>query len=203
MRTSDRSKQRSKQLAALLERRRRELADRMDISPKLRRLSRAAAPTSLLPERMRRSRALSGALAVALVALVGACVLGATAVGASGLWLQGQLGDPATTAQNFYGALHQQDYARAYSYLTSGAQQRMSRADFVTQYSDLDAVAGVVESYTIGTDTVAGTSATTVVSVVRRGDVTRAQSQTLTLVKQGDAWRIDGIAAGGSGPAAG
>ncbi len=192
---------RRKQLAALLDQRRRELGERIDISPRLRQLSRAAVPASLLPERMRRAPRITAALAVALVALVGACVLGAAVVGASGLWLQGQLGDPDTTAQNFYGALHQQDYARAYNDLSQGAQQRMPRDTFVTQYSDLDAVAGVVESYTIASDAVTGTTATVVMNVVRRGDTTRAQAQKLTLLKQGNTWRIDAITVGGSGPA--
>lgn len=191
---------RPRQLAALLEQRRRELSERIDISPKLRQLSRAAVPASLLPERVRRSPALGGALAVALIALAAACVLGATLLGASGLWLQGQLGDPATTAQNFYGALHQQDYTRAYAYFSTGAQQRTSRTAFATQYSDLDAVAGVVESYAIASDDVSGGTATTVVDVVRLGDPTRAQAQSLSLVKQGGSWRIDAIAVGGSGP---
>ncbi len=187
-------------LAAVLERRRRELRERMDISPRLRQLSRAAIPASLLPERVRRSPALTTALTVAALALLSICVIGATVVGASGLWLQGQLSDPATAAQNFYGALHQRDYSRAYADLSSGARQRMSRSDFVTQYTDLDAVAGVVESYTIASDDVSGETATTVVSVVRRGDATRAQSQTLSLVQENGGWRIDRIAVGGSGP---
>ncbi len=79
----------------------------------------------------------------------------------------------------------------------------ISRSAFVTQYTDLDAVAGVVESYTIAGDDVRGATATTVVSVVRRGDTTRAQSQTLSLVKESGGWRIDRIAVGGSGPITG
>jgi hypothetical protein len=195
--------ERPKNLAERLERRRQDLRARLDVSPKLRQLSRAAISPSLLPERVRRSPALISAIVVAAIALLGACVVAATALAASGLWLQGQLGDPATTAQNFYGALHQQDYARAYTYLSSATQQRTSQSAFVAQYSELDAIAGVVESYNITSDSATAADATVVMSVVRRGDTTRAQAQTLTLVKVGGDWRIDQITVGASGPASG
>jgi hypothetical protein len=195
--------ERPKNLAALLERQRRELRERLDVSPKLRQLSRVAIPPSLLPEGMRRSRTLTSAIVVAAIIVFGACVVGATALAASGLWLQGQLGDPATTAQNFYGALHQQDYARAYTYLSSGARQRTQQPAFVAQYSELDAIAGVVESYSITSDSASTTGATVAASVVRRGDTTRAQTQTLTLVKESGGWRIDQIAVGDSASASG
>jgi hypothetical protein len=186
-------------LAARVERQRRELGQRLDLSPKLRQLSRAAVPPALLPEQLRRSPSLTRAVVFGAIALLAACVIGTTALAASGLWLQGQLGDPATTAENFYGALHEQDYSRAYSDLSSGAQKQLSPSDFAAQYANLDAVAGVVESYSVSAR-VSSATATVVASVVRRGDLTRAQQQSLTLLKQNGGWRIDQIAVGDSSP---
>lgn len=190
-----------KTLAALVEQHRRELSERLDVSPALRQLSRVVLPQSLLPGRRRRSPMLASFVVAAALALLLACVLGATGIAAGSFYLQGQLSDPTTSAQDFYAALHEQDYARAYSYLTPAAQQRTSSAAFVTTYSDLDAVAGVVESYTIGDASVTGTSATVVANVVRREDTTRAQAQTLTLAQQNGTWRIDRIIVGDSAPA--
>jgi uncharacterized iron-regulated membrane protein len=195
--------QRPNNLAERLERRRQQLRARLDVSPKLRQLSRASIPQSLLPERMRRSRAITTAAVIALVALIAACVLGATALAASGLWLQDQLSDPATASQNFYGALHQQDYGRAYADLSAAEHRRMSQAAFVAQYSELDAIAGVIESYNITSSNTSAQVASVVVGVVRRGDTTRAQTQTLTLVKESGDWHIDQIAVGGTTPAGG
>jgi len=195
--------QRPKNLAEVLERRRQQLRTQLDVSPRLRQLSRAAIPQSILPDRVRRSPALTGVAVVAAVALLAACVLGATALAASGLWLQDQLSDPATASQNFYGALHQQDYGRAYADLSARARARTTQPAFVAQYSALDAIAGVVESYTITSSSTSTETATVVASVVRRGDTTRAQAQTLTLVKESGGWHIDQITVGGSAPVSG
>lgn len=196
-------RQRPKNLAGLLEQQRQQLRARLDVSPKLRQLSRAAVPQSLLPDRMRRSPAVRTAVVIAVVALLAACVLGATALAASGLWLQDKLSDPATASQNFYGALHQQDYGRAYADLSAGAHQRTTQAAFVAQYSELDAIAGVVESYSITSRTTSAGTATVVASIVRRGDTTRAQAQTLALVKENGGWHIDQITVGGFAPVSG
>jgi hypothetical protein len=195
--------QRPQNLTERLERRRQQLRARLDVSPRLRQLSRAAIPQSLLPDPVRRSPAVRTAAFVAVVVLLAACVLGATALAASGLWLQDQLSDPATASQNFYGALHQQDYGRAYADLSSGARKRTTQPAFVAQYSELDAIAGVVESYSIMSSSTAAETATVVASVARRGDITRAQAQSLTLVKENGGWHIDQITVGGSAPVSG
>lgn len=188
-------------LAAQIEQRRRELSARLDVSPRLRQLSGSTLPQALLPEQLRRSPLLVGLVAVCAVALIGSCLLGGAGVVAGGFSLQGQLSGPATTAQDFYAALHQQDYARAYAQLSSAAQQRVSHSDFTAQYSDLDAVAGVVESYTIDSTTVDRAGAAVVAEVVRRDDPTRAQTQTITLVQGNGTWTIDRIILGDSSPA--
>jgi len=194
---------RPKNLTERLERRRQQLRARLDVSPRLRQLSRAAIPEPLLPDPVRRSPAVRTAAVVTVVALLAACVLGATALAASGLWLQDQLSDPATAAQNFYGALHQQDYGRAYADLSLGARKRTTQPAFVAQYSELDAIAGVVESYSITSSHTSTETATVVASIVRRGDTKRAQAHTLTLVKESGGWHIDQITVGGSAPVSG
>lgn len=188
-------------LAAQIEQRRRELSARLDNSPRLRQFSSSTLPQGMLPERLRRSPVFAGVVVAAVAALMVTCLLGGAGVVAGGFSLQGQLGGPSTTAQDFYAALHQQEYSRAYAQLSSAAQQRISRNDFTVEYSDLDAVAGVVESYTIGSATMDGASATVVAEVVRREDPTRGQWQTIALVRDNGAWQVDRIAVGDSGPA--
>lgn len=188
-------------LAEQVERHRRALGERLDVSPRLRQLSRSAIPQALLPEPLRRSPAFGGAVLVAALALLGACAISGVGVAAGGLWLQGALGSPATTAQNYYSALHEQDYSHAYGYLSPAAQQRTSRDAFVAQYTSLDAVAGIVESYTVESANAQGTTASVVAEVVRRADTTRAQTQLLTLVQNNGSWQIDRITVGDSAPA--
>lgn len=202
-------------LAALVEQHRRELSKRLRTGGPLRQLSRTtlppivpsalrkALPQPLLPARGRRSPALTGLALAAAFALFGACALGGIGIASAGFSLQGALSDPTTTAENFYAALHGQAYAQAYARLSPATQAHISQDAFVTQYSNLDAVAGVVESYTIGAATTNGNTAMVTAQVVRRADQTRAQTQQLTLVQSSGSWRIDAIAIGGTGPAPG
>jgi hypothetical protein len=202
-------------LAALVEQHRRELSERLAkggplpqierpaLPPNLRGALRTALPQPLLPPRLRRSPALAGFALIVAVTLFGACALGGIGIASAGFSLQGALSDPTTTAETFYAALHGQEYAQAYTQLSPAAQTHISQADFVSEYSDLDAVAGVVESYTIDGATTNGASASVTAQVVRRLDATRAQEQQLTLIKSNGSWHIDGITLGQTGPAPG
>ncbi len=202
-------------LAALVEQHRRELSARLGKGGTRRQVARPSLPLRFpsalrkaLPKplpraHVRRSPALAGfALAVA-VALFGACAIGGIGIASAGFSLQGALSDPTTTAENYYAALHGQEYAHAYTQLSPAAREHVSQAAFITENSDLDAVAGVVESYTIGSATTNGDAATVTAQVVRREDTTRAQTQQLTLSKSNGSWRIDAIAVGETGPAPG
>jgi hypothetical protein len=180
-------------------RRRRELSERPDVSQRMRELSRSSSHHAAL-DTTKRSPLLATLGIAAGVGLMLACVLSATAAVASGLWFQSRLSDAPTTVQNFYSALHEQDYARAYSYLSTAAQKRTPQDAFTAQFTSLDEITGVVDTYTITSSSATGAGATVTVDVVRRGSADRAQTQTLTLVQQGGAWHIDTITTGGSQP---
>lgn len=183
-------------LAQLVERRRRELADRPDVSERTRQLSASSSRNQI--GRMPRKRSnlrtlLFGAIAVFLVL---ACAFSAVAVIAGSFWLQDQLGDPATVVQQYYSALHQRSYGEAYSYFSTGQKGRISQAIFTDRYSSYDQLNGVVEAYPITSKVIQGSTATIVVQVTRRADTTSAQIQTLKVVKQGGSWRIDSVTVG-------
>lgn len=190
---------RRKELALLVERRRRELADRPDISERTRELSQSSSRNTLVgPRSLSRRTTISlivgGLAAVALIA----CVASAVVVTAGGLWFQSQLTDPGTTVQKFYSALHQQSYSDAYGLLTPNAKSHLTANQFTDKYSSYDSVEGVVEDYPVQKSTVNANSATYTVAVVRRGNATQATVETLALVKVGGNWLIDTITPAGT-----
>lgn len=192
--------QRHKELAEMVARRRKELGDRPDISQRMRKLSESSGRNPIGPRPVKRSTMftlLAGGLAI--VALI-ACVATAIAVTAGGLWFQSQLNDPTTAVQKFYGALHQQDYAQAYALLSNSAKARVSQSAFADQYSSLDQIDGIVDSYPILKNTAGDTTATVTVAVIRRGNITVAQVETIQLVKDGGDWHINSITNDGTMP---
>ena len=183
-------------LAQLVEQRRRELADRPDVSERTRKLSASSSRNQIGRRPVKRSNMrtlLIGAIAVFMVL---ACASSAVAVVAGSFWLRDQLGDPATVVQQFYSALHQRSYAEAYGYLSNGQKSRMSQEVFTDHYSGYDQLNGVVEAYPISSKIVQGSTATITVQVTRRADATTARIETIKVVKQGGAWRIDSITDG-------
>lgn len=189
-------RERPRDLAERVAERRRQLAERPDVSQKMRDLSASSSQNPNGSLRPKRSPLLTTVALAAGVFLLVACAVGATALVASGLWVQNQLSDPPTTAQNFYGALQSQNYARAYSYTSTAFQKRIPSSAFNDQFSSLDQVGGVVDSYPIVSDKTTGATATVVVQVIRRSNKAQALTQTLTMVKEGTNWRIDNVANG-------
>lgn len=194
------SKQR-KDLALLVERRRRELADRPDISQHMRELSQSSSRNTVVgPRSLSRRTTISLILGgLAVVALI-ACVASAVLVTAGGLWFQSQLSDPGTTVQKFYSALHQQSYGDAYALLTPTAKAHLSESQFTDTYSSYDSIEGVVEDYPVQKSAVAASTATFTVAVVRRGNAIQATLETLALVNVNGNWYIDSITRGGTVP---
>lgn len=191
---------RHKELAEIVARRRRELGDRPDISQRMRKLSESSGRNPIGPKPVKRSTLLTFlAGGLAIVAVI-ACIASAIAVTAGGLWFQSQLNDPGTTVQKFYGALHQQNYAQAYALLSNSAKARVSQSGFTDQYSSLDQIDGIVNSYPILKSTTGNNSATVTVAVVRRGNTTLAQVETVQLVKDGGDWHINSITSAGTMP---
>jgi hypothetical protein len=185
--------ERPRDLAARVAERRRQLAERPDVSQKMRDLSASSTQNSNSSMRPRRSPFLTTVMLAAGVFLLVACAVGATALVASGIWVQNQLSDPPTTAQNFYGALQSQNYTRAYSYTSAAFQKHIPANAFSDQFSSLDQVSGVVDSYPIVSERTSGDKATVVVHVIRRSNKAQALTQTLSMVKEGNSWRIDNI----------
>jgi len=192
--------ERPRDLSARVAERRRQLAERQDVSQKMRDLSASSSQNPNSSLRPRRSPLLTTVTLAAGVFLLVACAVGATALVLSGLWVQNQLSDPPTTAQNFYGALQSQNYTRAYSYTSSGFQKRIPADAFNDQFSSLDQVSGVVDSYPIVSEKKSGDKATVVVHVIRRSNKAQALTQTLMMVKEGNSWRIDNILNGDIAP---
>ncbi len=189
-------------LSGILEQRRRELSDRPDISARMRKLSASNSrnPAPIAPRK--RPTVLRVILAAAAVALLLTCGISAAVAVASGVWFHNQLNDPGQTALDFYSSLHQQDYARAYSFFSDGAKSHLSQATFTSQFTAYDSVSGIVESYTTaGNASVQGSAAVVVVDVVRRGNSSQAQVQTIHLVNQNGSWKIDRIELGKTIPA--
>lgn len=194
------SKQRH-DLAMLVERRRRELADRPDISQRTRELSQSSSRNKVIgPQSLSRKTTISLMLGgLAVVALI-ACVASAVLVTAGGLWFQSQLSDPGTTVQKFYSALHQQSYGDAYALFTPNAKAHLSQSQFTDTYSSYDSVEGVVEDYPVQKSTVNSNAASFTVAVVRRGNAAQATVETLALVNVNGNWYIDSITRTGTMP---
>jgi hypothetical protein len=191
--------QRRAQLAELVERRRQELSQRPDISQRMRKLSESGGRHPKNPLKLRRSPTLTlliGAVAVAGMLL---CVGSAATVLLGSLWVQGQLGDPSITVQNYYSALKQKNYVQAYSYLSKKAQGQTSLDAFSGTYGSYDRVDGVIDQHIVTASKVGSDTATVTVTIVRRGR-DRAQQQSVQLVKDGSDWRIDALTTTGDVP---
>jgi len=189
-------------LSGILEQRRRELSDRPDVSARMRKLSASNSRNPLPPTPRKRPTMLRMLLVGLAVVLLLACAISAAVAVASGVWFRNQLNDPSQTALDFYSALHQQDYARAYGFFSDGARASLSQSAFAAQFSAYDAVSGIVESYiTEGNTKVQGSTAVVTVDVVRRGNTSQAQVQTIHLVNQNGSWTIDRIELGKTIPA--
>lgn len=191
-------------LSGILEQRRRELSDRPDISVRMRKLSQSNARNPVPVRPRKRPTLLQLVLAAVAVVLLLACGVTAAVAVASGVWFHNQLTDPSQTALDFYSALHQQDYTRAYSFFSSGARTSLSQSAFTSQFSAYDSVSGIVQSYTVdGSSKIQGSNAVVTVDVVRRGNPNQAQVQTIYLVSQDGSWKIDRIQLGATIPAPG
>jgi hypothetical protein len=200
MYTSKQDPKRRAELAELVERRRRELGERPDISQTMRRLSQSSSRNgSLLPPKKRsrlRPLVLTG---VALVVLV-ACVAGTVAVVWANSVVQSSFSDPQNTVQQFYGALHQANYSQAYTYFSSTAKAHLSETTFANLYGSYDRVDGIIQNFPVQSSVVHGNAAQVAVLVTRRGDANSGQMQTVHLVYANSTWYIASIVVGATVP---
>ena len=185
--------QRRAELASRIEQRRQELGARADVSTRLRELSASGSRFPAPAGRSRRTsltRFMIAAIAVAALVVVAGI---AAIVVASGVWVQSQLSSPSITVEDFYSAVHQQDYPTAYSKFSTQAQNALSEPKFEQTMRATDLVAGGVDTYAIVSATTSGSTATVIVDVVRRGDTTMATVFQLTLVQEQQTWHISTI----------
>lgn len=182
------------ELAQRILEQRKQLGELTALDPRLRELSQSSTRRVLPPVPARPGLSLALFAVLGALALL-ACVGTATAVVYGSAWLQGVFNDPTTTVQNFYGAVQQGDYARAYTAFSDAARRHTSEAAFAGQFGSYDAIDGTIAAYTLGTPRYAsgGNSATLVVTVTRRGTARAGETHTLNLVKQGGQWRIDAL----------
>lgn len=188
--------QRREELAQRVARQRQELAKRVDISARTRELSQSSS-RNRIGRPLKRSRGLTLLIAIAATAVMLVCVVSAVGAVAGGRWIQDQLNDPSNVVQKYYSALHQQDYAQAYSYFSAAQKARISQSAFTDKYSSYDQL-GIIEAYPIAKTEVHDTTAVITVNVTRRGMDATAEVQTLHLVKDGNDWYIDKIDLGGT-----
>lgn len=188
--------QKRAQVATMLEQRRQELGARADVSQRLRQLSasgnRLPAPPSRSPKR---STLLTVIVAAAAVAGLLVIATVATAAVASGFWVQNQLSSPTTTVEDYYAAVHQQDYQTAYTKFSATAQSALTETKYERDMRASDLIAGGVVSYSVSSATINGATATVMVDVVRNSDTTTARvfKVILTQQQQQQTWRISSI----------
>jgi hypothetical protein len=193
--------QRHEKLAARIVEQRKLLEGRADVSQRLRDLSASSARNPIAPARKRRSPLIALLVtAIAGMALI-ACIIASIAIISSGIWVQTQLGSPTTTVEDFFSALHAQNYSQAYGFLSSKAQSELSEERFQQIYQASDALSGSVDYYAITSTVTQGSTATVTVDVVRRGDSKTAQVVALTLIQENGSWRISTIRQQGAAPA--
>ena len=187
------SRQRA-ELATRVEQRRQELGARSDVSTRLRELSasgsRFPAPSSRSPKRSTLLTFIVAASAVAGLLLIAVI---ATAVITGGVWVQTQLNSPTTTVEDYYAAVHQQNYQTAYGKFSTGAQASLTEPKYEQNMRATDMISGGVESYSASSANINGSTAIVTVQVVRRGNTTTADVFQVKLVLQQQNWRIDTI----------
>lgn len=191
------NEQRRVDLAERVERQRREIGDRPDVSDRFRQLSRSSGRNPIPGRRtLKRSPLMMILLGSAAALVLLACVATAAVAIASGLWLRGAVDSPEQTVQQYYSALAQQDYERAYSYFSDSARQQIAQDAFVERETDGARIGGQVDHYEITKSDIRDATASFQVQVVRRGTPTQAQVESLTLVRAGNAWRIQSLTLG-------
>ena len=182
------------ELATRVEQRRQELGARADVSQRLRELS---ASGSHFPTPSSRGTRRSTLNTVVITTVAGLALLLIAAIAAvvviSGVWVQSQLNSPTTTVENFYSAVHQQDYATAYSKFSPQAQSTLSESKFERTMRATDLISGGVQSYAIVSTTTSGATATVTVDIVRAGDSSVAQVYQVTLTQQQGSWLISTV----------
>ncbi len=108
------------------------------------------------------------------------------------LSLQSSLNSPQTTLDDFYSALHINDYQSAYNQLSSGFQGRMTQSSFRAAFE----LIGTLESYQItdlDTQNNQATATVKVLLVKPDGGTTVDETKNVQLVMEHSNWKIDRV----------
>lgn len=155
------------------------------------------------PQQSKRHKLLPYILGAVGVIVILSC-LGIGAIASFSLFsFQSSLNSPQTTISDFYNALQTSNYPSAYNQLSSHYQQVIGGYNsFQASYSLRDASNGPIQSYQIGAVPTQGNNATATVTVVRQMQTGKAvqQTQTVQLIIENSAWKIDQISAGQTTP---
>lgn len=181
-----------RELAALVERQRRELAERPDVSLRMRQLSASGTkqPVPHAPAVHRSLRTTIIAIGTGLVVSLLAVILIIVVV--TRIFFQSQIGSPAQVAQQYYTALHEGDIPRAYSYFSPATRATLSESAFTTQEQGFEQIEGIVETYTTLSTTTTGNTAV-IHEQVRRRSSDHAETDTLNMVQEDGNWYIASI----------
>jgi hypothetical protein len=156
----------------------------------------ASSKNGRLPGEQRKRRGMLPYIlgAVGVIVIVGCLGVGAV-VTLNLVSLQGSLNSPQTTLDDFYSALHVNDYDTAYHQLSSGFQGRMTPSSFRAAFE----LIGTIQSYQI-TDLDAQSNqaqATVKVQLVKPdGGTTVDETKNVQLVVENGNWKIDRVAPG-------
>lgn len=99
----------------------------------------------------------------------------------------GPVGGPTIASDQYYTAIRDRDYARAYSYLGSDLQASLSQKAFTQAAQQQDEALGGVSHYAYGSVPI-GNPASATITVTRAGGTTYTVH--LELRQEGDAWKI-------------
>lgn len=183
---------RRREVAALVEQRRREIGTRADVSQRLRDLSASGShmprPNVKSPKRPLVTYLAVGTAGFLVLVLVALLVV----ILAGRVWFQNQVSSPGDIAQAYFAALHQQDFQRAYGYFAPAEQAKLSESAFAAQEQSFEQIDGIIETYTI-TATKAGGNAATVTMQVTRQASDQPHTETLYFSQQNGTWYITSV----------
>jgi len=111
------------------------------------------------------------------------------------LSFQNSLNGPQTTLNDFYSALHSNDYQSAYDQLSSRYQHALSYNAFQAKYAALDVLNGSIESHQITAIQSQSDNATASIELVRQMQSGNSihEHQTVQLIVEESNWKIDQI----------
>ncbi|MGZ3623323.1 MAG: hypothetical protein ACXVB7_09535 [Ktedonobacteraceae bacterium] len=124
---------------------------------------------------------------ITLVILALVCIIG----GALLMWGLGSaitiIGSPTITSDQYYNAIRDQDYSRAYSFLGSGVKAGLSQEAFTQQAQQQDVAYGHVSQFFFANDPVGDPASVT--HTVTRANGT-PYTVNLEMRQEGGAWKI-------------